>query len=151
MAAVLGMSTATLANKVLDMNPTERYAKMKKFYLAAYPKTKHFYAQFSGQNKAVSQQQDYYENLNTFEDVLQLIDKEDESMLEENRAKSTTDSTERRSSIDLLFEDFIQAKSSHEDNNKHATDKYVKNLLIFFVIIWLINILFFRQTNMTKF
>ena len=132
MAAVLGMSTAALADKVLDMNPTERYAKMKKFYLAAYPKTKHFYAQFSGQNKTVSQQQehhmDYYENLNTFEDVLELIDKE-ESVLEENRAKATNDSTERRSSIDLLFEDFIQAKSSHDkDNNPQPVDKYDKIL-----------------------
>jgi adenylate kinase family enzyme len=99
MAAMLETDTLTLSRLIASMTKEERFRKMKQFYLKQYPQTKHFYESFGKAKRNASQMYsdesllveakkakteivetqketniDYYENLTTFENVLDLFE-----------------------------------------------------------------------------
>lgn len=160
MAARLKISPKELAETVIAWTAEERFAGMKRFYLASYPRSIEFYQRFSKfkrklsvndddesdhertskkaksstksdeksqESKKIVRFVDYYQDLNTFENVLGLIEGEDE-VVEEKKEKTSSDQPvknpedPRKSSIrsldnqdiDSLFENFMKSTSEIE-------------------------------------
>ena len=100
MADMLQTSTNDLSTLIASMSREERFSKMKQFYLKMYPQTKAFYENYGKQKRNIDElskddaesseiikqtpdeettqkeaiQIDYYENMTTFENVLDLIE-----------------------------------------------------------------------------
>ncbi len=134
MASILQIKTSELASKILKMNKVERFSKMKKFYISSYPKCRHFYTEIKQQSNKLDEQGkkrvDYYENLGTFENVLNLIDPVDEK--NENEIEEIeVEFKEKKESIDELFQNFINESKEKVDDkclNKSTSSKNLVNL-----------------------
>ena len=110
------------------MTKEERFAKMKQFYLKTYPLTKSFYEQFGKQKRCLNDEMDsdtenekvktekiedtpkeykldYYENMSTFENVLDLIPMSPVSTPQ----KSEKEKEEEL--VNKMFEDFQKTRS----------------------------------------
>ena len=150
MAKALNKSTSELAAMVISMDKEERFARMKQFYIKFYPKTEQFFRNFKRQNnyndaegtsdklcdvKASKKedsledepkQTEYYENISTFENLLELIDFEDQlnpNVSEESKANN-------KNELDILFEDFINYQGLFkESENLIKTNHSKENLL----------------------
>lgn len=142
MAKMLNISTKELAETVFSMSKQERFAKMKQFYTIMYPESKEFYQKFSKQKRKLQSDSqetkpkrakiennldeldkaenkiDYYEDLSTFHDVLDLIEDVDTSK-NLNESKNFDLSVEDKSGSvksedDDLFEKFMNKEFDHK-------------------------------------
>lgn len=171
MAAKLNISVEALANKILlpSSTPEERFTAMKKFYTMTYPKSVEFYEKFSKQKRKLATIQsklsfnnhkspivapkkiepvqepfnlDYYENLSTFENVLELIEdnNNDDKSVEpcQKKAKNTSPKEEKRvknteDDVDSIFQQFMnnpdKGKSSLEVEVDVEDFKNLKEIL----------------------
>ena len=161
MATMLNIRVEELANKILShtSKPEERFVSMKKFYTFMYPKSVEFYEKFSRKKKrktssavetrlsstpkklkpdsALSDNNvDYYDNLNSFENVLDLIDEkyEQHSSVDNSESKTSsakveiaeksrnTDKNEDDNDIDKIFEKFMNSGANRDaEENIHST------------------------------
>lgn len=138
MANKLEISVHELATIVVSWTPEERFAGMKRFYTATYPRSVEFYSRFSKCKKktpvksmstirAKTTEADYYENLNTFENVLGLIDDDDDNAKEADAKEDLTEKStnvqmeKRKDDIDSLFFDFMN-KTSEIDTSAEASE-----------------------------
>lgn len=133
MAERLKLSVEQLAMSLMSWTPEERFAGMKRFYLAAYPRSAEFYESFSKlkacktdsssqidrqvrKNESKSNKieieaepVDYYDQLNTFENVLDLIDDNEEEI--KTNLNVEIESRGQHDEIDSLYEKFMNKTS----------------------------------------
>jgi hypothetical protein len=130
MAEMLETDTLTLSRLIASMTKEERFRKMKQFYLKQYPQTKHFYESFGKSKRNASQMEsdesliveakkakteivetqkeikiDYYENLTTFENVLDLFESSPKQS-NDDREEKQIDEQQQEDWTDKVFENF---------------------------------------------
>ena len=157
MAAMLETDTLTLSRLIASMTKEERFRKMKQFYLKQYPQTKHFYESFGKAKRNASQMDsdesllveakkakteivetqkettiDYYENLTTFENVLDLFEsspsKQSNDDLEEKQEEEK-EQEQQGDWTDRILENF--KKNGNFENVLDATHSNRKQSKVF--------------------
>jgi hypothetical protein len=169
MAAKLNISVEALAKRILSPSstPEERFTAMKKFYTTTYPKSVEFYEKFSNQKRKLATIQsklsfnnhkssivapkkiepvqepfnlDYYENLSTFENVLELIEdnnyNNDDKSVEasQKKAKNTSSKEEKlvkntEDDVDSIFEQFMNNPDKGKSSLEVEDFKNLKEVL----------------------
>lgn len=122
MAKLIKTTPSELARAVLQMPKEVRFRKLKQYYAQTIPESKEFYKMFSKKPKVTSRKEnDYYDNIETLNDVMSLI--EDVDRLENNEV---TNELEQNARLDENNDDLLQDDVMFQNFIDHKEGLYEK-------------------------